>query len=97
MWLLFAWRRQYKLYDHAVFVTYSLSFVMVLLVAMALLAAIGMSTLWALWLVPVHMFRQLQQAYLLTWGSTLWRTVALLVASTLVLFVTALLALGLLG
>ena len=99
MWLIFAWRRQYRLYDHAVFVTYSLSFVMILLVGMALVAATGVSTLWALWLVPVHMFRQLQQAYTLRRTSALWRTVVLLVVSFVVLiaFITALLALGLLG
>jgi hypothetical protein len=99
MWVIFAWRRQYKLYDHAIFVTYSLSFVMVLLVAMAVLAALGVSTGWALFLVPVHMFRQLKQAYRLGWFSALWRTVTLLVVSSLVLslFATLLLALGLLG
>lgn len=99
MWLIFAWKRQYKLYDHAVFVTYSLSFVMVLLVTMALLAATGIPTGWALFLVPVHMFRQLQQAYGLGRLSTLWRTATLLLVSSIVLtlFATALLALGLLG
>ncbi len=99
MWLIFAWRRQYKLYDHAVFVTYSLSFVMILLVAMALLATTGASTAWALFLVPVHMFRQLQQAYGLSRLSALWRTAALLFGSSLVLilFAAALLVLGLLG
>jgi len=99
MWLIFAWRRQYRLYDHAVFVTYSLSFVMVLLVAMSLLAAAGISTGWALLLVPVHMFLQLKQAYVLRWFSALWRTVALQIVSVtvLVLFGTTLLALGLLG
>ena len=99
MWLIFAWRRQYKLYDHAVFVTYSLSFVMVLLVAMSLLAAMGISTGWALFLVPVHMFRQLKQAYRLGWFSALWRTITLIILSStvLTLFGTALLALGLLG
>lgn len=99
MWLIFAWRRQYKLYDHAVFVTYSLSFVMVLLVAMALLAATGMPTAWAFLLVPVHMFRQLKQAYELGRIGALWRTVTLLLVSATVLlvFAAALLALGLLG
>ncbi len=99
MWLIFAWRRQYKLYDHAVFVTYSLAFVMVLLVAMALLAAVGVPTAWALLLIPVHMFRQLKQAYALRWFSALWRTVALQFVSftVLITFGTTLLALGLLG
>jgi Protein of unknown function (DUF3667) len=99
MWLIFAWRRQYRLYDHAVFVTYSLSFVMVLLVAMALLAAVGVPTAWALLLIPVHMFRQLKQGYSLGWFSALWRTFALQFVSFTVLltFGTTLLALGLLG
>lgn len=99
MWLIFAWRRQYRLYDHAVFVTYSLSFVMVLLVVMALLAAADVSTAWGLLLIPVHMFRQLKQAYALRWFSALWRTVALQFVSFMVLitFGTTLLALGLLG
>jgi hypothetical protein len=99
MWLMFAWRRQYKLYDHAVFVTYSLSFVMVLLVVMALLAALAVPTASALLLVPVHMFRQLKQAYTLRVFSAVWRTVTLMVVCTtvLVLFASSLLALGLLG
>ncbi len=99
IWLIFAWQRQYKLYDHAVFVTYSLSFVMVLLVAMALLATGGVETAWGLLLVPVHMFRQLQQAYRLSIFSALWRTIILQIisASVLLMFAFALLALGLLG
>ena len=31
VWLLFAWSRRFKLYDHTVFVTYSLCFMMILL------------------------------------------------------------------
>ncbi len=97
MWAMFAWRRQYKLYDHAVFVTYSISFVMLLLVVMALLAAIGIDTSWMLLLVPVHFFRQLKQAYRLSVFSTLWRTLALVLVSTttLLMFGLLLLALGL--
>lgn len=99
MWLIFAWRRNYQLYDHAIFVTYSLSFVMVLLAAMALVTSLGAPTGWALWLVPVHMFRQLRQAYLLGWFGALWRTATLLIVSliSLSLFAVALVALGLLG
>jgi len=99
MWLIFAWRRQYRLYDHAVFVTYSLSFVMVLLVAMSLAAAVGVATGSALLLIPVHMFRQLKQAYALRWPSALWRTVSLTVLAPIILsmFGIGLLALGVLG
>jgi hypothetical protein len=66
---------------------------------MALLAAAGMQTAWALLLIPVHMFRQLKQGYALRWFSALWRTVALQFVSftVLITFGATLLALGLLG
>src|SRR6478735_6443694 len=41
VWLLFAWRRSFGPYDHAVFVTYSLSFMTLFYVALVLLGAIG--------------------------------------------------------
>jgi len=99
MWLIFAWRRDYKLYDHAIFVTYSLSFVMVLLVAMALVASLGIPTGWVLWLVPVHMFRRLRQAYRPGWFGCVVAAAALLIVSSIALrlFAVALVALGLLG
>lgn len=99
MWLMFAWKRDLRMYDHAVFVTYSLSAVILLLVLMALLAALGIGADWMLLLAPVHFFLQLKGAYALRTASALWRTIALLVFAfaTLVIFGTALLALGLLG
>jgi Protein of unknown function (DUF3667) len=99
MWLVFAWRRGFRMYDHAVFVTYSLSAVILLGVAMALLAAVGIGVEWALFLVPVHFFWQLRGAYGLGIFSALWRTIALLAFSALALslFGVGLLALGLLG
>lgn len=66
VWLIFAWRREYKLCDPATFVTYSLSFVIALLVVMAVFASLGAPTAWALYLVPIPIFRQLQQAYCLS-------------------------------
>lgn len=99
MALMFAWRRQYKLYDHAVFITYSQSAIMLLLVIMSLVAAVGIPTEWALFLVPVHFYRQLKQAYDLRAGSAIWRTVMLLVFSAvaLLVFAAGLVALGLAG
>jgi len=99
MWLIFAWRRQYKLYDHAVFVTHSLCFVMLLLITMALVAAAGGPESVLLLLIPAHFFRQLKQAYKLSWFSALWRTIVLLNITTIVLlmFGLALLALGVSG
>lgn len=99
MWLMFAWRQQYKIYDHAIFVTYSLSFVMILLVVMAIVSAFGISAMPLLTLLPVHFFLQLRGAYALTLFSTVWRTVTLLLVASFVLvaFGLLLLALGLMG
>lgn len=99
LWLMFAWRRQYKLYDHAVFITYSLCAVILLLVAMSFVAATGIDTDWAMLLVPVHMFVQLKGAYALSTFSALWRTAVLTQAATLVLggFVVGLVIIGALG
>jgi hypothetical protein len=95
MWLMFAWRRQYKLYDHAVFVTYSITFVMLLLVFMALIAAIGLQPGWALLIIPVHFYWQLRSAYALSIPGAVVRSVILVIASTLVMIVFAALLLWL--
>lgn len=99
MWLMFAWKRQYKLYDHAVFVTYSLCFVMQILILMALAVAIGIDAGFLTLLIPVHFFFQLKQAYALRNRSAAVRAVGLITVSTLVLFAFGifLLALGLAG
>lgn len=80
MWLLFPLRRKYNTYDHTVFVTYSLSFMMMLVVAGGLLVAAGLSG-WAglLFLVPpFHMYRHLKQTYELGRFSAIVRTMALM-------------------
>ena len=43
MWLLFPFRRRYNTYDHMVFVTYSLSFMMMLVIAGGVLVALGLT------------------------------------------------------
>jgi len=85
VWLLFLHRRRYwryKAYDHTVFVTYSLAFMSLGLVALSLMRQIGLSGtmvgLAILIVPPIHMFRQLRGAYELSVFSTLWRTIALL-------------------
>lgn len=99
MALIFAWKRRYKLYDHAVFVTYSITFVMLLLVTMALSRSIGIDLSMAVLLVPVHFFWQLRSAYALPVVGALWRTVVLMIVSIFVLigFGAILLTLGLSG
>jgi hypothetical protein len=91
VWLLFAFRREFKPYDHAIFVTYSLSFMSLLLVALSLFARIGplqgfRGALIAL-APPVHMFFQLRGAYRISVFSAAWRTVALLLMALVVLVV----------
>ena len=80
VWLLFPFSRRFKLYDHTVFVTYSLCFMMLLLVAATLIGLVSSSLASLLWLVPpFHMYRQLRGAYGVgRWGA-LWRTSALVI------------------
>jgi hypothetical protein len=81
VWLLFLWRRKFGGYDHAVFVTYSLSFMTLFYVVLVLLGGIGVGTgiLMLLGtLVPlVHIYKQLKGAYGLKRFSAAWRTIAL--------------------
>lgn len=79
LWLLFPFRRRYKLYDHTVFVTYSLSFMMILVIAAGLLVATGWTALASLlfFVPPFHMYRHLKGAYELGRVSALARTILL--------------------
>ena len=99
MWLMFAWKRQYKMYDHAVFVTYSLCFVMELLIVMALVKAIGLDLGILIVLIPVHFYWQLKTAYQLGTGGAVIRSIGLITIATcvLTLFALLLVALGLSG
>jgi hypothetical protein len=67
MWLLFFWRRDIHAYDHAIFVTYSISFMMLFAVAVTLLYDLGVSAwIWgtAIGIVPpLHLYKQLRGAY----------------------------------
>ena len=99
--LLFLWRRRFKMYDHAIFITYSLSFMLLLATLCSELIAWS-APAWiivalALFVPPVHLFFQLKGAYELRWYSALWRTVVLMNVAfvTLTLFAFLLLGLGL--
>jgi hypothetical protein len=106
LWLLFLHRRryrEYKAYDHTVFVTYSIAFMSLGLIALSILGAIGVGGGWialAITLVPpVHMYRQLRGAYQLSRWSAVWRTFMLLLFASIAatLFFLLLVALGVLG
>jgi hypothetical protein len=79
LWMLFPFRRRYNTYDHTVFVTYSLSFMMMLVIAGGLLVAAGLPSLASLlfFVPPFHMYRHLKQAYQLGRFSAVVRTMAL--------------------
>lgn len=80
LWLLFPFARRYNSYDHTVFVTYSLSFMMMLVVIGGLLVAVGMTSLASLlfFVPPFHMYRHLKQSYQLGRLSAIVRTMALM-------------------
>ena len=95
VWLLFPFARRFHVYDHTVFVTYSLSFLLLLLSAISLVIIWSGSD----WLIlvlmlyaPFHMYRQLREAYGLTRFGAWWRTwfLALFALLALVLFAVAL-------
>lgn len=100
--LLFLWKRGFTLYDHGVFVLYSLTFMAMLLMTMVLAGTIspwlgGIVIFAGMLAIPVHVFAQLKGAYSLSIFSALWRTVLLLMFCNIVigLFVTAIVYLGL--
>src|SRR5690348_15079118 len=80
MWLLFPFRRRYNTYDHTVFVTYSLSFMMILAIVAGSLMAVGLTGLASLlfFVPPFHMYRHLKESYELGRWSAIFRTMALL-------------------
>jgi hypothetical protein len=97
LWLMFFWRPNVTMYDHAVFVLYSMCFMALLVMAVSVLKFFGfkMAALLCFALAPVHMFLQLRHAYgLRLWGTT-WRTATLALASVcvLMLYLVAILAL----
>jgi len=82
IWLMFFWRRDVGLYDHAIFAIHSLSFMTLFVVALIglYLAGVSQAPLWLALLIvpPIHMFRHLKDAYILGRFGALWRTVTLL-------------------
>lgn len=101
VWLLFFWRRDLYLFDHAVFVTYSIAFMTLLasacVIAIQVPAISGAAGL-LLVLYPVfHMYRQLRGAYQINRLGAVVRTslLATFAAAALLLFGALVLALGL--
>jgi chorismate mutase len=103
LWLLFAWRRTYRFYDHAVFVTYSLAFMSLLAVALTLLSLAPIATpalvAAAVLIPPLHMYRQMRGAYSLGRLNALVRTTLLIFMAqfALIAYAVLLITLGAFG
>jgi len=84
LWLLFPFSRRFGLYDHAVYATYSLTFMSLLTIVLAVLATLGVPVailfIAALTLPVFHIYRQMKGAYQLGRASALVRTTLLLTA-----------------
>jgi Protein of unknown function (DUF3667) len=103
LWLLFFWRRDIHLYDHAIFITYSISFMMAFLILLTLAAAFGVSgAIWgtALGIIPpLHLYKQLRYAYGLSRFGAVLRLflLSIEVSIVLVIFFALLLLIGMIG
>lgn len=88
IWLLFPFSRRFHLYDHTVFATYSLSFMLLLAAAVSLLMLWGSANWLAAVLffyAPFHMYRQMRGTYGLSRFAAWWRTWFLALFALLVL------------
>lgn len=102
MWLLFPFSRRFHTYDHFVFVTYSISFILLLFVVVRLLNLTifgDVATAFAALYVPFHMYRQLRGAYRSSRFGAFIRAALLLFFSLFaaIFFMLLLLALGAMG
>jgi hypothetical protein len=103
LWILFFWRRDIHMYDHAIFITYSISFMMMFLIVITLASAFGVSgAIWgtALGIVPpLHLYKQLRYAYGLSRFGAWLRLflLSIMISIVLVIFFVLLLLIGMIG
>lgn len=98
VWLLFPFSRRFHVYDHTIFVTYSLCFMMLLLMVATLVDFVSPSIASLAWFIPpIHMYRQLRGTYDLSRFGAVWRTGMLTLFAFVAasLFLTVLVAMGL--
>ena len=100
VWLLFFWKRRFKAYDHAIFVTYSLAFMSLLFVLLSGLAFGGVATpiiaMSAVFIPAIHLYKHLRGTYGLGRIGTIVRLMILTLFITIIitLFLQLLLVLG---
>lgn len=102
LWIMYFWRRDIHLYDHAIFATYSISFMLLLLIVLSIAASLGVGiAIWGVALMiipPIHMYKQLRGAYGSSRVGSALRLMVLMVSTVIVLtlFAMVLLLLGVL-
>ncbi len=102
LWLMFFWRRDIHVYDHAIFTTYSISFMMLLMLLVSLASSFGVPTaIWApalIFIPPIHIYKQLRGTYGLSRAGAFLRLFLLCIFIVVIvsLFVTLLILAGLL-
>lgn len=100
VWLLFFWKRQYKFYDHLVFVTLSITFMLLLVTLLSVLGWLGLASgliATAVFVIPpLHLYRQVRGAYASSRLGALLRTGVLILFGfvALIVYLVILLALG---
>lgn len=100
VWLVMIGKPGYRFYDHAVFTTYSIAFMSLLFLTLVFLAKLGMSDGWLIaagvLVPPIHLFRQLKQAYQLSAIETVFRFLFLCITIwiSIFLFIAVLVTLG---
>lgn len=103
VWLATLGVRGHPFYDHAVFTTYSISFMCLLFLVLAILSKLGVSDnilgLAFVLIPPLHLYRQLRHSYALTRPGAVIRLIILsfFIWMVLILFASILLFLGMLG
>jgi hypothetical protein len=97
VWLLFPFSRRFHLYDHTVFVTYSISFMMLILLVATSGAKLEFAPLVMVPMLyaPFHLYRQVRETYGTSRVGALGRTFALLIFAMIALTLWALAILGL--
>ena len=96
MWLLFPFSRRFRMYDHTVFVTYSIAFMTILIVVSSMGALLNFAPLVVLPMLyaPLHLYWQLRGTYDLSRAGALVRLIALSVFIWIVLLLFAITMMG---
>lgn len=103
VWIAMLGVRGHHFYDHAIFTIYSMSFITILFIILAIMGSIGFLSGW---LIPVgvmipiiHLYKQIRHAYQLSRLQTVLRLIILCIGIvfSLLIFFAILLLLGILG